>query len=258
MALKREKGGRNILVILAVMLTAALSARPGRALPVSLDALPASIAALYSEGSYSQAADALQAAIVQHPKDASLYYWVGRAYFEIRDFNRSISSWERAVALDLGRSEYHDWLGRAYGRKADESSHSNMAAALSLARRTHHEFEVCRPARCQKCQRSARPDCLYGQRSRQPRRRRRPRSRADSRVVCRGSGGRRAGPRGSLCSEEEVRAGRRRVSEDPQVGTWDHRRLSRSCRFLSRSGRSRAYEASRRAPQPKSRLPIAG
>ena len=140
--MKREKGGRNMLVILAVMLTAALSARPGRALPVSLDALPASIAALYSEGSYSQAADALQAAIVQHPKDASLYYWVGRTYFEIRDFNRSISSWERAVALDLGRSEYHDWLGRAYGRKADESSHSNMAAALSLARRTHHEFEV--------------------------------------------------------------------------------------------------------------------
>jgi tetratricopeptide (TPR) repeat protein len=141
-ALKRKKGGRNILLILAVMLTAALSARPGRALPVSLDALPASIAALYSQGSYSQAADALQAAIVQHPKDASLYYWVGRSYFEIRDFNRSISSWERAVALDPGRSEYHDWLGRAYGQKADESSHSNMAAALSLARRTHHEFET--------------------------------------------------------------------------------------------------------------------
>jgi tetratricopeptide (TPR) repeat protein len=139
-ALKRKKGGRNILLILAVMLTAALSARLGRALPVSLDALPASIAALYSQGSYSQAADALQAAIVQRPKDASLYYWVGRSYFEIRDFNRSISSWERAVALDPGRSEYHDWLGRAYGQKADESSHSNMAAALSLARRTHHEF----------------------------------------------------------------------------------------------------------------------
>jgi tetratricopeptide (TPR) repeat protein len=140
--LKRKKGGRNILLILAVMLTAALSARPGRALPVSLDALPASIVALYSQGSYSQAADALQAAIVQHPKDASLYYWVGRSYFEIRDFNRSISSWERAVALDPGRSEYHDWLGRAYGQKADERSHSNMAAALSLARRTHHEFET--------------------------------------------------------------------------------------------------------------------
>jgi tetratricopeptide (TPR) repeat protein len=118
------------------------ASQPGRALPVSLDALPANIAALYSPGSYSQVADALQAAIVQHPKDACLYYWVGRSYFEIRDFNRSISSWERAVALDPGRSEYHDWLGRAYGQKADESSHSNMDAALSLARRTLHEFET--------------------------------------------------------------------------------------------------------------------
>jgi tetratricopeptide (TPR) repeat protein len=46
------------------------------------------------------------------------------------------------VKLDSNRSKYHDWLGRAYGRKAEESGHSNMPAALHLARRTHHEFQV--------------------------------------------------------------------------------------------------------------------
>jgi tetratricopeptide (TPR) repeat protein len=60
----------------------------------------------------------------------------------MRDFSRAISSFEQAVALDPDRSEYHDWLGRACGRKADENSRSNMAAALSLARRTHREFEA--------------------------------------------------------------------------------------------------------------------
>ena len=130
------------VMILAVWLAATLVARPVQALPTGLDALAPEIETLYNAGSYSSAAEALQAAIAQNPKDAALYYWLGRCYFEIRDFNRSISNWERAVALDPSRSEYHDWLGRACGRKADESSRSNMAAALSLARRTHHEFET--------------------------------------------------------------------------------------------------------------------
>jgi cytochrome c-type biogenesis protein CcmH/NrfG len=84
----------------------------------------------------------MQAAIERNSKDPSLHYWLGRCFFELRDFSPSISSLERAIELDSGRSEYHDWLGRACGRKADESSHSNMVSALSLARRTHHEFEV--------------------------------------------------------------------------------------------------------------------
>jgi tetratricopeptide (TPR) repeat protein len=129
-------------MVVAVLLAATLVARPVLALPTEFEALPPGIETLYNAGSYARAAEALEAAIAQSPKDASLYYWLGRCYFEIRDFNHSISAWERAVALDSGRSEYHDWLGRACGRKADESSHSNMAAALSLARRTHHEFEA--------------------------------------------------------------------------------------------------------------------
>ena len=130
------------LLALAALLAATLVARPVRGLPTGLGALAPEIERLYNAGSYSSAGEALQAAIAQNPKDASLHYWLGRCYFEIRDFNRSMSSWERAVALDSTRSEYHDWLGRAYGRKAEEDSHSKMASALSLAHRTHHEFEL--------------------------------------------------------------------------------------------------------------------
>jgi tetratricopeptide (TPR) repeat protein len=106
------------------------------------DDIPTGIEALYDAGSYSAAAQALQTAVDRSPNDASLYHWLGRCYFEIRDFDRSIANWERAVALNSARSEYHDWLGRAYGRKAEQDAHTKMASALSLARRTHHEFEV--------------------------------------------------------------------------------------------------------------------
>ena len=115
-------------------IASASSARP--------DSLPPEIERLYTSGSYSGAAESLQAAIKQNPEDTSLHYWLGRCYFQIRDFDHSISSWERAVALDSSSSEYHDWLGRAYGRKAEEDSHSKMASALALPRRTRNEFEL--------------------------------------------------------------------------------------------------------------------
>ena len=142
MALKRKKYARSVLVVVAASLAMALSARHAGTLPATFDALPPAVEKLYDAGLYRQAAEALQVATERNPTDASLYYWLGRCLFELGDFDRSSSSLERAIALDPGRSEYHDWLGRAHGRKADKSSHCNMAALLSLARRTHHEFET--------------------------------------------------------------------------------------------------------------------
>jgi len=141
-ALRRDKAGRSILIVLAAGLAATPAVRPARTLPDGLDALPQEIAALYDAGRYRRAAQALQAAVERNPQDASLHYWLGRCFFEIRDYSRAISSLEHATELDPGRSAYHDWLGRACGRRADESSHSNMVSALSLARRTHQEFEA--------------------------------------------------------------------------------------------------------------------
>ena len=84
----------------------------------------------------------LQAAIGRSPRDASLYYWLGRCYFELTDFDRAIQNWEHATSLESQRSEYHDWLGRAYGRKADKISAARMLTAMSFARHTRLEFEI--------------------------------------------------------------------------------------------------------------------
>jgi tetratricopeptide (TPR) repeat protein len=130
-------------LVLAVLLSAGVLTVPAAtAVSKNADAIPPRIEALYGSGSYKAAAEALQTDIGRSPKNSSLYHWLGRCYFELHDFDRSISSWEHAVALDSARSEYHDWLGRAYGRKAEQDAHTKMASAFSLARRTHHEFET--------------------------------------------------------------------------------------------------------------------
>ena len=49
------------------------------------------------------------------------------------------ASLERAVQLAPKDSEYHDWLGKSYGRRAEESM---FLSAMSWARKTHQEFEI--------------------------------------------------------------------------------------------------------------------
>lgn len=104
--------------------------------------IPEEITRLYSRGLYRQAAEALDAAVEQNPQNAALHFWHGRCFYELRDYNRAVVSFERAVMFEPDRSEYHDWLGKAYGRKAQETNRFGPFSAFSLARKTHREFEA--------------------------------------------------------------------------------------------------------------------
>ena len=66
-------------------------------------------------------------------------FLLGQSYFQLREFPRAAASLERAVQLAPKNSEYHDWLGKAYGRKAEESI---FLSAMTWARKTHQEFEI--------------------------------------------------------------------------------------------------------------------
>ncbi len=93
----------------------------------------------YNAGRYNRTVDALNNAIAKSPNDASLQFLLGQSYYQLREFPRAVASFERAVQLAPKDSEYHDWLGKAYGRKAEESL---FLSAMSWARKTHREFEV--------------------------------------------------------------------------------------------------------------------
>jgi tetratricopeptide (TPR) repeat protein len=101
--------------------------------------LPPQLAQLQNSGKYRELAKELQAAVEQQPKAAVLHYWLGRSYYELRDYNRAESSLQQATELAPDRSEYHDWLGKASGRRAEQS---NPFSAMSLARKALHAFQT--------------------------------------------------------------------------------------------------------------------
>jgi len=71
--------------------------------------------------------------------DAESYNLLSRAYYATEQWDAAIKNAEQAVSLRSGDSDYHLWLGRAYGQKAAEIG--NPLSAANLARKTKNEFE---------------------------------------------------------------------------------------------------------------------
>jgi tetratricopeptide (TPR) repeat protein len=92
----------------------------------------------YEAGEYAKAAQLLQAAAVQDPRDSEIDLFLAKTYYELQQHDATIVSAEKAVALDPQNSVYHEWLGKAYGEKA---GHAGMFSGLSLAKKTRKEFE---------------------------------------------------------------------------------------------------------------------
>jgi tetratricopeptide (TPR) repeat protein len=93
----------------------------------------------YENGDYGKAVLELQAAAAKEPQNGEIQLLLTKSYLELQERDAAIASAEKAVAIDPKSSVYHEWLGRAYGEKAD---HSSMFTAPGLARKTHREFEI--------------------------------------------------------------------------------------------------------------------
>jgi tetratricopeptide (TPR) repeat protein len=93
----------------------------------------------FNAGHYHKAVDTLTDTAAKSPDDAPLHFLLGQCYYELREFTRAVASFERSVQLAPNQSEYHDWLGKAYGRRAEETI---FLSAMGWARKTHKEFEV--------------------------------------------------------------------------------------------------------------------
>jgi tetratricopeptide (TPR) repeat protein len=74
----------------------------------------------FDQGQYGAVVTTLQSAQSQNPMSAEIYFWMGRAFFEIRDFNSAIAQFQKAISINGNISIYHQWLGRAFGNKADK------------------------------------------------------------------------------------------------------------------------------------------
>jgi tetratricopeptide (TPR) repeat protein len=135
MGIRRQTKWRAQAALLCVLLSRAAS---GSGAVKQSDALEAGRRA-YESSDYAKAVLELQTAAAKETQNGEIQLLLTKSYLELQERDAAITSAERAVAIDPKSSLYHEWLGRAYGEKAD---HSSMFSALGLARKTHREFEV--------------------------------------------------------------------------------------------------------------------
>jgi tetratricopeptide (TPR) repeat protein len=92
---------------------------------------------LYERGSYRAAIDALTPA-AKAGSDAEALAWLGKSRYMLGDYKGAVEALEQAVSLDAGKSEYFQWLGRSFGRRAESA---NPLMAAGLATKTRQNFE---------------------------------------------------------------------------------------------------------------------
>lgn len=80
----------------------------------------------------------LSDALEQNPSDAAADNLRCRVYYQEELWDRAIADCETAVRLDPNDSDYHLWLGRAYGEKA---AHVSMMSGYKLAHKVAAEFQ---------------------------------------------------------------------------------------------------------------------
>lgn len=71
-------------------------------------------------------------------RDAVAAYYMGRIAANDDNLDKAVDHFEKAVALDPRNGEYYDWLGRAYGSKAQKASKFKLPY---LARKTRQAWE---------------------------------------------------------------------------------------------------------------------
>ena len=106
------------------------------ALAVADDAPPPE--ALLKTGRADEALRALNAEVQTHPNNAAAFNLLSRLYYQLEIWDTALRMAEKSVALDPRNSLYQQWLGRAAGRKAENS---NPFTAFGLARRVKVAFE---------------------------------------------------------------------------------------------------------------------
>src|SRR6266481_194304 len=93
----------------------------------------------YEASDYAKAIQVLQEAAANDPQNGEVQLLLTKCYLELLEYDPAIKSAEKAVAIDAQNSVYHEWLGRAYGEKAD---HASLFSAMSLAKKTRKEFDT--------------------------------------------------------------------------------------------------------------------
>lgn len=96
---------------------------------------------LLQSGRADQALKLLNSQVQTNPNDARAYNLMSRVYFQLEHWDEAINAAEKCVTLAPDSSEYHQWLARIYGEKAETVGKVHFISAISLVRKVKAEFE---------------------------------------------------------------------------------------------------------------------
>src|SRR5581483_9675735 len=73
---------------------------------------------LFNDRQWTTARQFFESFTAKNPTDAVGAFYLGRTLFEQQQYERAAEWLEKAALLDSANSQYHLWLGRAYGYSA--------------------------------------------------------------------------------------------------------------------------------------------
>jgi tetratricopeptide (TPR) repeat protein len=89
----------------------------------------------FDAGRYAQASRVLEPVATLDTRDATIFYWLGRARLEEHSYRPAVEAMTRAVNLSPDNAEYRRWLARAQAEIADRER------SFTMARRVRQELE---------------------------------------------------------------------------------------------------------------------
>ncbi|MBI5283414.1 MAG: tetratricopeptide repeat protein [Candidatus Solibacter usitatus] len=87
---------------------------------------------LFDRTDYRAAIDVLSAS--GEPKNGPAWQLAGRSWYQLGDFKKAIDSFEKAIEAEPANSCYHNWMGRAWGRRAEIANPLSAPGYASKAR----------------------------------------------------------------------------------------------------------------------------
>ena len=90
---------------------------------------------LYQRTEYSAVLRLLDTQVSRGAAENAL---IGKAYYQLEDYKKATEALERAIEQDPKSSDYFDWLGKIYGKRAETSS---ILTAWSYAPKCKKNFE---------------------------------------------------------------------------------------------------------------------
>ncbi len=90
---------------------------------------------LYQQTKYQEAIRLLESGQGRTGAD---YELLGKCWYMLEEYKKATDALEKATAAEARNADYWDWLGKAYGRRAETSS---FLTALSYASKTRQYFE---------------------------------------------------------------------------------------------------------------------